>query len=115
MSIDHDKKPDDLYGVSAGRDYDDEVRRFIREGRVEPAAATARRSVDGPDGQALHDAEMEAARRGAMPGDPPWLARVRAAAHHAVDRVLSSVVRAEDWWKAHEPKARYDGDGRPRH
>ena len=111
--MDHDQKPnetpDDLYGISAGRDYDDDVRQFIRSGSVEPAAATARRSVDGPDSQALHDAEVEAARRGAMPGDPQWIARARAAAHHAIDVVMSSIARANDWWSAHGhmPKSGY--------
>ncbi len=120
MPIDRDQKPnetpDDLYGISAGRDYDDDVRQFIRAGRVEPAAATARRSVDGPDGPALHAAEVEAARHGAMPGDPAWVARARAAAHHAVDVVMSSIARAKDWWDTHghTPKSGYASNAQRR-
>ena len=101
------------YGVGAGRDYDDNVRDFVTGGRVEKAADEARRSVEGPDGRALFDAERDARREGAMPGDPPWMGRVREAAHHAVDRVLSSFVRAERWVEAHSMKSSYDGDGRP--
>jgi hypothetical protein len=101
------------YGVEAGKQYDDNVRRFVRTGGVEPAAEEARRSVEGPEAPALHEAEVESARRGAMPGDPEWVGRVRAAAHHAVDRLLSSIVHAEEWLKAHSAKSSYQGDGRP--
>jgi hypothetical protein len=103
----------DRYGVEAGKHYDDNVRQFVKAGRVEPAAQEARRSIEGPDGPRLHEAEVVSARHGAFPGDPPWMGRVREAAHHAVDRVLSSIAHAEEWIKAHAPKASYHGDGRP--
>jgi hypothetical protein len=103
----------DKYGIKAGREYDDSVRQFVKSGGVEPAAQAARRAVEGPEGPELHEAEVETARHGAMPGDPPWMAHVRELAHHAIDRVLTTVVHAEEWLKAHSVKASYHGDGRP--
>lgn len=105
----------DKYGLDAGREYDDNVRQFVQSGRVEPAAQEARRAVEGPEGPRLHEAEVDTARRGTVPGDPPWMGRVREAAHHAVDRVLSSIAHAEEWLKAHSVKGSYQGDGRPEH
>jgi hypothetical protein len=88
------------YGVGAGTRYDDNVRQFVAGGRVDPAAQDAKRSIEGPDGPALHEAEVTSARHGAMPGDPPWMAKVREVAHVAIDRLLTSVVHAEEWLKA---------------
>ena len=45
---------------SAARHYNAEVREFIDEGRVKPAARSAARAVDGPEGAALREAEERA-------------------------------------------------------
>jgi len=92
---------DNDYGAAAGRRYDHDVRRFVAGGQVDAAAHAARRAVEGPDGPALHDAEIATARHGAMPGDPPWVAKVRAAAHLGVDRALSGLVYVKDWIASH--------------
>jgi hypothetical protein len=43
----------------AARHYNDDVREFIDEGRVTPAARSAARAVDGPEGPALRAAEAK--------------------------------------------------------
>ncbi len=88
------------YGVEAGAKYDDDVRRFVAGGQVEPAAEAARRAIEGPEGPALHQAEVTTARHGAMPGDPLWVTKLRDAAHQAIDRMLSGVVRVQQWVKS---------------
>ena len=44
----------------AARSYDEQLREFIHEGRVEPAARAAAAAVDGPEGPSLRAAEERA-------------------------------------------------------
>lgn len=44
----------------AARSYDEQLREFIHDGRVEPAARAAANAVDGPEGPSLRAAEEQA-------------------------------------------------------
>jgi len=58
---------EDAAGLHAGRQYDDDLKRFENSGRVEKAAKSARDALDGPERDQLERAQ-ETARR-ASKGD----------------------------------------------
>jgi hypothetical protein len=51
----------------AGRRFDEEERRFVKSGQVEPKAKEAEEALDGPEGEELERARKETGERGATP------------------------------------------------
>ena len=64
-----DQKNEGEGNQTAAKHYNDAQQRFAKSGKVEPAAADAVKAVDGPEGDALRDAE-EAGRQHAHGEDP---------------------------------------------
>jgi len=48
---------------TAARRYDEETRKFVESGKVDPAASEAKKAIDGPEGEELRRAEKEAKSR----------------------------------------------------
>jgi hypothetical protein len=62
----NDRKPDANEGEgnrTAAREYNKATRDFIAEGKVAPAAEKAREDLEGPDAEALREAEREGRSR----------------------------------------------------
>jgi len=56
---------------SAARNYDRATAQYVKSGRVEEAARKAQTALDGPEGDALREAEL--ATRATVPGDDEGL------------------------------------------
>jgi hypothetical protein len=53
---------------TAARHYNDETEQYVKSGRVDAAAQEAKRAVDGPEGDALREAEEKGRAEGVEPG-----------------------------------------------